>query len=535
MKCLKRSNGVFQTKNPMRNVSVKCLTVKGIFRVFLVIVFCFCASSCVALRTAHEIEIPKQGTPQEYFSLFVNGKKMGYSTESRFVESDRVITIMNEFTKLHRVGATVKTEIYKKHIERFDGEPIAFEHIERTDSQFLFFHDRKSKKIEGSKKEDGIFEATKTSSGKTKQYEIEWPDDLLLSEGVRLLVKETSLKEGEKFSVKGIFGYDPLDISDEDWTVGQTKDTYLLNNTMPLTEIFITVNSTSYGRIHIVAYVDGDFNIKKTVVTIGGFKFESISCSRGFALGKTDKVYLTSMAVIHCPVRLNNPEKAKRIRYHLVPTNNIELEIPSSDNQSVQTSEDGSIFVTVHPAKAPDGISFPYTGNDEAAQEALKATTILQCDNEKIIALAHKAVGNTKDAAKAARKIEAFVNNYMRPSGSSTYASAVEVASERKGDCTEYAVLTAALCRGAGIPARVVSGYVYRGYFNGKWHVFVPHEWTEVYIGDKWIGLDATKNRFFGIFRSFTAGYIALSGTDDKASLSGLNAIAAFKIRKVEQ
>jgi hypothetical protein len=508
---------------------------KGIIKLFLVIVFSFGVSSCTTLRTANEIQIPKQDVPQEYFSLLLNGKKVGYSTESRFVESGKVITIKNGFMKLHRFGTTAKTERYTKHIESPGGEPIAFEHIERKDSQFWFFHDRKSQRIEGVKKEDGDFEATKTSNGKTKQYEIEWPDDLLLSEGVRLLVQRTGLKEGEKFSVKEIFEYDPFEIADEECKIGQTKDTTLLHNTIPLTEIFITVNSTRYGQIPMVAYVDRDFNNKKIVATIGGLTLEYISCSREIALGKIEKVDPTSMAVIHSPVRLDNPEKAKRIRYHLIPTTNIELEIPSSDNQSVQKSEDGSIFVTVHPAKAADGISFPYTGDDKVAQEALKSTPILQCNDEKIIALARKAVGKTKDAARAARKIEAFVNNYMRPSGSSAYASAVEVANERKGDCTEYAVLTAALCRAAGIPARVVSGYVYCDYFNGKWNVFVPHAWTDVYIGDKWISLDATKNRFFGLANSFTAGHIALSGMGDKPALSGFNAIAAFKIRQVEQ
>lgn len=522
-------------KNSKRNVPVRWLMDKGIIKLFLVIVFIFGVSSCTTLRTADEIEIPKQDVPQEYFSFLVNGKKYGYSTESRFVESDKVITITNEFTKLHRVGVTVKEDSYTKHIESPGGEPIAFEHIERTDSQFWFFHDKKSKRIEGVKKEDGDFEVTKTSNGKTKQFGIEWPDDLLLSEGVRLLIKETDLKEGEKFSVKEISGYDPFEIVDEAGEIGQTKDISLLHNTMPLTEIFITANSKLYGQIPMVAYVDKDFNTKKNVATFGGMTLESISCSREVALRKTEKVDFTSMAVIQCPVRLRNPEKAKRIRYHLIPTTNTELEIPSNDNQSVEKSEDGSIFVTVHPAKAADGISFPYTGTDKATQETLKPTKILQCDDEKIIALARKAVGKTKDAAKAARKIEAFVNGYIKPSGSFTFASAVEVANERKGDCTEYAVLTAALCRAAGIPAKLVSGYVYCDYFNGKWHVFVLHEWTEVYIGDKWIGLDATKNRFFGIFNSFTAGHIALSGTDDKASLSGLNAVAAFKIRQVEQ
>lgn len=522
-------------KDPKMSVLVRWLMVKGIFKLFLVTVFSFGISSCTALRTAHEIEIPKQGALQEYFSLFVNGKKIGYSTESRFVEPDKVITVTNEVMKLNRLGTTVETAGYTKHVESPDGEPIAFEHIERTDSKFWFFHDRKSKKIEGSKKEDGSFEATKTSSGRTKQFEIEWPDDLLLSEGVRLLIKKTNLKEGEKFSVKEIFEYDPLDIGDEDLIVGQTKDISLLQNTMPLTEIFITGKSKLYGEIPCVAYVDKDFNTKKIVVTIGGITLESISCNRETALSKIEKVDTTSIAVIQCPVRLNNPEKAKQIRYYLIPINNIELEIPSSDNQSIQTNKGGGILVTVHPAKAVDGISFPYTGDDKDAQEALKPTEILQCDDEKIIALAHKAVGNTKDAAKAARKIEAFVNNYMRPSGSSTFASAVEVANEREGDCTEYAVLTAALCRAAGIPARVVVGYVYCDYFDGKWNVFVPHAWTEAYIGDKWIGLDATKNRFFGIFNSFTAGHIALSGIGDKPSLSGLGSICAFKIRKVEQ
>lgn len=270
-------------KNPRSNVPVRWLMDKGIFKLFLVIVFSFGVSSCATLRTANEIEIPKQDVPQEYFSFLVNGKKYGYSTESRFVESDKVITITNEFTKLHRVGATVETVEYTKHVERPDGEPIAFEHIENTDSKFWFFHDRKSKRIEGVKKEDGDFEATKTSNGKTKQYEIEWPDDLLLSDGVRLLIKETDLKEGEKFSVKEVLAYDPFEIVDVDGIIGQTKDISLLHNTIPLTEIFITGNTKLYGKLPLVAYVDKDFNTKKIVATFGGLTFESISCSREFA------------------------------------------------------------------------------------------------------------------------------------------------------------------------------------------------------------------------------------------------------------
>ena len=511
------------------------LMVKKIFRAFLLTGFCLGVSSCATLRAAREVEIPKQEAPQEYLAVFLNGKKVGHSTQSRIADSNSVITIMNEVITLDRFGTTVQTARYTKHVEGPDGEPRAFEYIEKTDSKFWFFHEKKSKRIECVKKEDGHFEATRTSNGKTRNFEIEWPQALLLSEGLRLLLKETGLKEGEKFSAKEIFEYDPFEICDEEGTIGQTKDISLEHNTVALTEIFLTAHSRRYGKIPMVACVDKDFNTKKIAATFGGFKLEFISCSREFAMGKTEKIDLTNMAVILCPVRLRNPEKAKRITYHLIPASNTALEIPGSDNQSVRAGEDGSLFVTVHPAKARNGISFPYRGNDKTAQEALKPTEILQCDDERIIALAHKAVGKTRDAAKAARKIEAFVNGHIQASGSAVFASAVDVAGKRKGDCTEYAVLTAALCRAEGIPARVVSGYAYFDYYNGKWNVFVPHAWTEVYIGDKWIGLDATKNRFFGMFNSFTAGYIALSGIGDKPDLSGLSTLGAFKIRHVEQ
>ena len=40
-------------------------------------------------------------------------------------------------------------------------------------------------------------------------------------------------------------------------------------------------------------------------------------------------------------------------------------------------------------------------------------------------------------------------------------ATAAEVARSREGDCTEHAVLLAALARARGIPARVAMGLVY--------------------------------------------------------------------------
>ena len=55
----------------------------------------------------------------------------------------------------------------------------------------------------------------------------------------------------------------------------------------------------------------------------------------------------------------------------------------------------------------------------------------------------------------------------------------------RAGDCSEHAVLLAALSRAVGIPSRVVAGLLFRK------SSFVGHMWVEVHVGE-WVPLDAT-------------------------------------------
>ena len=86
-------------------------------------------------------------------------------------------------------------------------------------------------------------------------------------------------------------------------------------------------------------------------------------------------------------------------------------------------------------------------------------------------------------------KFEQFVHNYInRKDFSQAFASAVEVADTREGDCTEHAVLLAALCRARGIPARTAIGLVYVPHDQG----FGYHMWTEVYINNSPLPSGAT-------------------------------------------
>ena len=151
-----------------------------------------------------------------------------------------------------------------------------------------------------------------------------------------------------------------------------------------------------------------------------------------------------------------------------------------------------------------------------------------------IIDLARRAVGDTSDAAEAARRIEAFVADYVTDKSLSVgYASAAEVAVSRQGDCTEHAVLTAAMCRAVGIPAQVVTGLAYVSQWRDFKSGFGGHAWTQVYIGDKWVGIDAAfKSAGFG---GYDAGHIALAvgNGNPEDFLSLVNTMGQFKIEKV--
>lgn len=96
------------------------------------------------------------------------------------------------------------------------------------------------------------------------------------------------------------------------------------------------------------------------------------------------------------------------------------------------------------------------------------------------------------------------------------YMTASAALAARSGDCTESAVLLAALARARGIPARVVSGIAYSSRFTGQAHVFSPHMWVQAWDGKRWISYDAGLG-------SFDAGHIALHvGDGDPAGMPPL-------------
>src|SRR5439155_14093285 len=84
----------------------------------------------------------------------------------------------------------------------------------------------------------------------------------------------------------------------------------------------------------------------------------------------------------------------------------------------------------------------------KAAAEFLKSNYFINSADAEVQKLARQAVGNETDPLKKARRIERWVHNNMRSLNfTEAMATADHVARTLEGDCTEYAMLTAAMCR----------------------------------------------------------------------------------------
>jgi len=433
---------------------------------------------------------------EKYYAVFLDGRKVGYGTGKRTVEPGRISNKETLNLILKYGFGVMSLAASSTYIEKPDGKPIGFEDVEELHAKVLRIVPVKhTSEVIGVINSRGELEVTTTDKGKIKQHTVDWPVGALMEEGFRLLLKETGLKEGASFTASA-FDLKTLQSYDIECRVGQTKEVNLLDRTESLTEVVLTLKKPSDTTI-ITVYSDSDLNELKEIYPIKVGLMESVACSREFALSEDEVLDMTAWNCLHSPVSLN-PYRDRSIRYHLVPKDEEKLQIHAGDNQIVLPDGKGGLFVTVRPVKAPRETTFPYDGSDEIVLEALRPTEYVQSDDEEIIALAKEAVGETKDAYEAAMGIKKFVDRYVRNRKGFfwKYYTAKDVAERREGTCVEHAVLSAAMCRAAGIPARVVLGYIYRSKDKELRDVFVRHAWTQVYIGGKWIGLDAAGFRY---------------------------------------
>ena len=238
---------------------------------------------------------------------------------------------------------------------------------------------------------------------------------------------------------------------------------------------------------------------------------------------KVDKPFdVMSKLIVPSPYRIPAGAMAGPIRYVISRVDGSAPRIPATGEQAVVA--DGSTAVLTVCATC--GISEQLT--DSERLHYLQPNAWVESELPEIKDFANRH-GRGRTQKEIMNNLVTAVQNHMTgPVDYSGYGSAAEALKSRAGDCTEFAVLLAALARAKGIPARVAYGLVYSDRFSGKKDVFSPHAWVQVWTGTRWQSYDA------GI-GAFDATHLALSlGDGDPRDVqSAIETPADLRIEKL--
>jgi hypothetical protein len=247
--------------------------------------------------------------------------------------------------------------------------------------------------------------------------------------------------------------------------------------------------SISGQRINRTLWIDEKGEIYKEQIA-EMFNYTAIRATREEALQKVSQIDfdLGKRSAVPVDRSLSAPHETKRVMYRVhLESSDPDRVFKSGLTQQVTPEHEHTALITVHAIRPGQVAGNPHAQPEGTFAGDREPNSLVQSDDPTIVYLAQQVAGQIDDPWQAAVALEKWVNAKMTSLGvSSAFATAAEVARDLKGDCTEHAVLLAALARARDIPARVAIGLVYYR------QEFLYHMWTEVYIDETWIPLDAT-------------------------------------------
>ena len=459
--------------------------------------------------TAHSPATAMAGD-DTWMSVVLDGRKIGHLHIRRDITADRVVTTQSLVLQLYRAGKPMAVENVIGSTETVDGQPLAFSAVTRLSAI--------ENRVDGERLANGQFRVHAEVGGQSHVRLLNWPDGALLAEGQRLAMRDHGLATGTRYQLRN---FDPASqhvVNVEDEVLGR-EPVEMPGGTQQLTHVRQTLRLARSPQ-SMDLWLDDDYRIRKGSMRLLGFRLDMLACGRDCALAPDQNVDLLRDTLTEAPRPLTPNLRNTQMRYVIRIRDH-------ADVQLIGTSEQ-------HPTRIDDGLWLLDVGNARRAGEAppkpsdTAANDWLQSDSPQIRELAQRIVGKSKSDRRRMQKLKEFVGGHIDNKGLGIgYASALETLKTREGDCTEHAVLLAALARSLDIPARVATGMVYADRFAGRNRVFVPHAWVQAWIDGRWISYDAALGHF-----DSTHIALALGDGDPWKYFAGLNLLGHIRIDK---
>lgn len=430
-----------------------------------------------------------------WYAVFINGQQAGHTQElvTRDDEKKLIITKSNVKITIKRFKQNITLEIGSSFTETFDHKPVSATSRQlmgpsRTLQTLVFL-------------DDGIqlisVQGKQQHARKLPKIKEEW-----MTPGAASAYATKQFEKGIKeYSYKIVDATVGAKVIETTVQIGERENIELLGKTV--SAIRATERQSIMPQQELVTYIDdaGDA-LKMTVPMLPGMNMVMVLADKKFATGKVNPQELLVSTLVRPDRGIDQPRKLKRGVYELSVKGDVE---PASEEEKpfglVESSSQKIDWVNGRTARVTVDLDKANSTKEEApGEEYSDASLMVNCNDPKIKELAKQSLKGLPEGISANRKaamMRRFVARYIKAKDLSVaFATASDVARTKQGDCTEHAVLLAAMLRAEKIPSRTITGLVYVDQFVKQKNVFGYHMWTQAWLEDengkgRWVDLDA--------------------------------------------
>lgn len=450
-------------------------------------------------------------TETEWLSVLLAGRKVGHARIDREIANDRIVTRQRMHFELGRGGINVGMSTDETHEEMPDGTPLAFISVSTISGLEM--------RVEGRRVEGARFAVKSGAAGSLRDSELLWPDGALLAQGIELKLREAGTRPGTRAELR-LFQpllQDAVDLRHE--VVGPAK-LDLPEGTVELIEVRQTMAFPG-GDMVSRAWMDDQLRLHKMSMDVMGQTLELIVCDRACAEAPNQPAEILTTSLVAAPRKLARDELEQALTIEL--RSDMELSAwPGIDGQRLRALGDDRYAIDVRDPAGGDRVA-PPTDDD------LAATDWLDYETPTVNALLEGIDRETPPAERMRALQDRVFRHIDNKNLRVGYASAGDAARLREGDCTEHALLLAALGRAAGVPTRVVNGLAYSEDYGDGGPKFVPHAWVAAWTGERWQAFDAALPGDHQLRLAVHA-----DDGDPWRFYSGLEALSQLKIETIE-
>jgi len=445
---------------------------------------------------------PAKKTTSAWYTISMGGQQAGYQHEVRTISASTTTTEQTAVISLRRGDSTIKNRLESTFVETADHKPVSMTlrrelGAEPVSETFTF-----REKDVAVKSTQGTGKAARISERIEPLPHGPWMTPAAAHEF--LVQRQTA--GAKEISFRTIDPSAGIAASTETYTF--IERTSLTVAAKPIPSWKYKLASSKLQGIIQTVWLDELGALLRAEMDVGGVHMTTVWSTREDALRQAAGPEIMVATFVKPDKPIRTPRAITSASFTLRSTSGDLPDLPTAGSQAFTRIDKASARVTIN-------LQTTSASADAELSDATASSSAIGKDDPEIVALARRALEKLHPDADDSARVEAirsFVHEFITNKNlASGFATAGEVARSKSGDCTEHAVLAAALLRASGIPARVASGLVYADQFSGERNVFAYHMWTQAAVTPSgaspaskaarvWIDTDATldKQRFDG-------------------------------------